>query len=161
MITIRTSACCTYRKANFQNSAADITEADINESLPEKIYTLPARAGVFEASTRYKPYMSHLINFCKRFELNNLVSPNTKKKQVLTSTVLPLDTVMASSLAYHLRTQWIHTALQDPCLFHATLYGASTSIDIFSISLHPGTVKTYVYLLPDPRTLLNRWSDKL
>lgn len=33
--------------------------------------------------------------------------------------------------------------------------------DIFSISLHPGTVKTYVYLLPDPRTLLNRWSDKL
>ncbi|KAL4947947.1 hypothetical protein BDW69DRAFT_189725 [Aspergillus filifer] len=34
------------------------------------------------------------------------------------------------SLAQHLRSTWMQTALSDPCLFHATLFSASVSTDL-------------------------------
>jgi hypothetical protein len=37
---------------------------------------------------------------------------------------------MTHSLAHHLRSQWIQSAMTDPCLFHATLFSASASIDM-------------------------------
>jgi hypothetical protein len=37
---------------------------------------------------------------------------------------------MTDSLAHHLRSHWMQTAMTDPCLFHATLFSASASIDM-------------------------------
>lgn len=50
--------------------------------------------------------------------------------KVLTSIALPSDTVVANSLAHHLRTEWLHHAMSDPCLFHATLFSASASMNM-------------------------------
>ncbi|PCG97463.1 Hypothetical protein PENO1_063250 [Penicillium occitanis (nom. inval.)] len=60
----------------------------------------------------YRSYMPQLLQF------------------FLTSVVLPSGTRVTDSLAYHLRSQWMHQAMSDPCLFHATLFSASASIDM-------------------------------
>ncbi|GKZ66249.1 hypothetical protein AnigIFM50267_011097 [Aspergillus niger] len=43
---------------------------------------------------------------------------------------LPSDTIGTNSLSHHLRSEWMKHAMMDPCLFHATLFSASASIDI-------------------------------
>jgi hypothetical protein len=46
------------------------------------------------------------------------------------SIALPSDTVVAYSLAHHLRSQWMQHAMSDPCLLHATLFSAPASIEM-------------------------------
>ncbi|KAL4994477.1 hypothetical protein BDV10DRAFT_203805 [Aspergillus recurvatus] len=73
----------------------------------------PMGLGVaFNPPITYRSYMPQLIQF------------------FLTSVALPSDTVVADSLAHHLRSEWMQHAMSDPCLFHATLFSASASIDV-------------------------------
>ncbi|OJJ67026.1 hypothetical protein ASPBRDRAFT_200631 [Aspergillus brasiliensis CBS 101740] len=60
----------------------------------------------------YRSYMSPLLEF------------------FLTSIALPSDTAGTNSLSHHLRSEWMKHAMTDPCLFHATLFSASASIDM-------------------------------
>lgn len=75
-------------------------------------------------------YMLHLIQFCGLCHIPHSNTQATYNPKVLTSIALPSDTVVAYSLAHHLRSQWIQHAMSDPCLFHATLFSASASIDM-------------------------------
>ncbi|KAL4876187.1 hypothetical protein BJY04DRAFT_210742 [Aspergillus karnatakaensis] len=60
----------------------------------------------------YRSYMSRLLQF------------------FLTSIALPSGILVTDSLASHLHSQWIQHAMSDACLFHATLFSASASIDM-------------------------------
>ncbi|KAL6233055.1 hypothetical protein BDW75DRAFT_7322 [Aspergillus navahoensis] len=58
--------------------------------------------------------------------------------------------VEVDSLAYHLRRSWIRHALDDPCLFHATLYAASAQLDALRDTAAAGIAA------PNPVTLYHQ-----
>ncbi|KAL2816538.1 hypothetical protein BJX63DRAFT_138661 [Aspergillus granulosus] len=66
----------------------------------------------FDPPITYRSYMPQLLQF------------------FLTSIALRSNTVVVDSLAHHLHSQWMQHAMTDPCLFHATLFSASASIDM-------------------------------
>jgi hypothetical protein len=110
--------------------ATDDPEATRYELQPGLDFSPLSEMGMaFESPIRYRSYMSDLVQFCKSCDGHSLHSPFTHHPGVLTSIALPSGTVVADSLAHHLRSQWMLHAMSDPCLFHATLFSASASID--------------------------------
>ncbi|KAL2857214.1 hypothetical protein BJY01DRAFT_261910 [Aspergillus pseudoustus] len=114
---LRIGANCTYQTTAMNASAssplgagADMDEAQLGLDFAFST-GLDAALG-HDPPIAYRPYMSQLLQF------------------FLTSIALPSDTVVADSLAHHLRSQWVQHAMSDPCLFHATLFSASASIDM-------------------------------
>lgn len=49
---------------------------------------------------------------------------------VVTSANLPPEIALVNSLKQHMGSVWVQHAMADACLFHATLFSASASIDI-------------------------------
>jgi hypothetical protein len=136
-ITSRLGSSCTFQ-APSQESPSVVsahTDAAINvvQARMECALLAQPEVGVaFEPPIRYRSYMPHLIKFCGSCRRNPPKSNTltTHHREVLTSIALPSDTVVAYSLAHHLRSQWMQHAMSDPCLFHATLFSASVSIDM-------------------------------
>ncbi|KAJ0417254.1 hypothetical protein BJY00DRAFT_303536 [Aspergillus carlsbadensis] len=109
------SACarCRANKRSPPHAAGAGADADTPQPWLSLASSTGAEVGVaLDAPISYRPYMSQLLQF------------------FLTSIALPSDTVMTDSLAHHLRSQWMQNAMTDPCLFHATLFSASASIDM-------------------------------
>jgi hypothetical protein len=57
------------------------------------------------------------------------------------------------SLAYHMRSSWIHNALTDLCLFHATLYAASAQLDVIQDAATTKTTTNRVTLYHHTETI--------
>ncbi|PWY96491.1 hypothetical protein BO94DRAFT_13320 [Aspergillus sclerotioniger CBS 115572] len=58
------------------------------------------------------------------------------------------NSIAPQSLAQHLGTEWMAKAMKDPCLFHATLFSASASIDMLT-----GTKSSTITLHHQTRTI--------
>jgi hypothetical protein len=48
---------------------------------------------------------------------------------VCSVSVLPATIALPNSLARHIQSTWMRSAMTDPCLFHATLFSASAHMD--------------------------------
>ncbi|PYI02430.1 hypothetical protein BO78DRAFT_223261 [Aspergillus sclerotiicarbonarius CBS 121057] len=73
---------------------------------------------------QFQPYMPKLLQF------------------FCTSVAKPIDSAAPHSLAQHLGTEWMAKAMRDPCLFHATLFSASATIDMLT-GIQSSTVTLY------------------
>ncbi|KAL3487510.1 hypothetical protein BJX62DRAFT_228021 [Aspergillus germanicus] len=129
---LRIGASCTYQPVTAHDAASSphSAGADADADTPQPWLNLASFTGTdvgvaLDAPISYRPYMSELLQF------------------FLTSIALPSETAMTHSLAHHLRSQWMQNAISDPCLFHATLFSASASIDM--LRGQQGTTVTLYY----------------
>ncbi|KAL3485442.1 hypothetical protein BJX62DRAFT_38338 [Aspergillus germanicus] len=71
--------------------------------------------------------------------------------------LLPLVVSQADSISVHIQTTWMRRAMNDPCLFHATLFCASAHID--GLRFQPHSRRTMYHQLQAVKLLRERLAD--